>query len=139
MIEKFSVVWRKTKAKPVTVMCRCGSLGFVLCVCTPHESFPEHSNGGGCSGLFICIHYQLDRIKLEGVVDFFSCIKLLRSQRPSLVACAVSESVCHGHCIALRKLYGCVCIEKWKMLIYSHNASGHIHELKLHPFMVLSI
>eukprot|EP00731_Ephydatia_muelleri_P026396 Em0018g496a len=74
MIEKFSVVWRKTKAKPVTVMC---------------------SNGGGCSGLFICIHYQLDRIKLEGVVDFFSCIKLLRSQRPSLVACAEQYAFCH--------------------------------------------
>lgn len=74
MIEKFSGVWRKTKARPMTVMC---------------------SNGGGCSGLFICVHYQLDRIKLEGVVDFFSCIKVFLTKRPSLVACAEQYAFCH--------------------------------------------
>lgn len=81
-----------------------------------YKSFPMHSNGGGCSGLFICVHYQLDRIKLEGVVDFFSCIKVFLTKRPSLVACAVSEAL---YVIVLLSSVAemLVCMMEFKMLI----------------------
>ena len=44
-----------------------------------------HSDGVGRSGTFICIHAQLERLKTEGVVDFFQSIKSARIQRAGLV------------------------------------------------------
>ncbi len=51
------------------------------------------SDGVGRSGTFICIHAQLERLKTEGVVDFFQSIKLARIQRPGLVPDVVSKSL----------------------------------------------
>ena len=39
----------------------------------------------GRTGTFICIHSQLERLKTEGVVDFFQAAKSARIQRPGLV------------------------------------------------------
>ena len=43
----------------------------------------------GRTGTFICIHAQLERLKTEGVVDFFQFIKSARMKRPGIVADSV--------------------------------------------------
>ena len=48
------------------------------------------SDGVGRTGTFICIHAQLERLKTEGVVDFFQFVKSARMQRPGLVMDVVS-------------------------------------------------
>ena len=53
-------------------------------------SLPTHtqkfnSDGVGRTGAFICIHTQMERMKTEGVVDFFQCIKSARIQRAGLI------------------------------------------------------
>ena len=50
---------------------------------------PSNSDGVGRTGTFICIHSQLERLKTEGVVDFFQAAKSARIQRPGLVPDAV--------------------------------------------------
>ena len=49
------------------------------------------SDGVGRTGTFICIHAQLERLKTEGVVDFFQSIKSARVQRAGLVPEVVSQ------------------------------------------------
>ena len=48
------------------------------------------SDGVGRTGTFICIHAQVERLKTEGVVDFFQFIKSARIQRAGLVPDVVS-------------------------------------------------
>ena len=48
------------------------------------------SDGVGRSGTFITIHAQLERLKTEGVVDFFQFVKSARTQRPGFIADVVS-------------------------------------------------
>lgn len=48
------------------------------------------SDGMGRSGTFICIHAQLERLKTEGVVDFFQFVKAARTQRPGVILNVVS-------------------------------------------------
>ena len=43
------------------------------------------SDGVGRTGTFICIHSQLERLKTEGVVDFFQAAKSARMQRAGLI------------------------------------------------------
>ena len=43
------------------------------------------SDGVGRTGTFICIHSQLERLKTEGVVDFFQAAKSARIQRAGLI------------------------------------------------------
>ena len=47
----------------------------------------------GRTGTFICIHAQLERLKTEGVVDFFQFTKSARMQRAGLITDAVSTSI----------------------------------------------
>ena len=47
------------------------------------------SDGVGRTGTFICLHSQLERLKTEGVVDFFQAVKSARIQRAGLVSDAV--------------------------------------------------
>ena len=54
---------------------------FLVCNC---------SDGVGRTGTFICIHAQLERLKTEGVVDFFQFIKSARIHRAGLVCDSVS-------------------------------------------------
>ena len=49
-----------------------------------------YSDGVGRTGTFICIHAQLERLKTEGVFDFFQFIKSARMQRAGLVSDSVS-------------------------------------------------
>ena len=49
-----------------------------------------HSNGIGRTGAFITLHTQLERLKIEGVIDMFQFIKSARRQREGLVNNAVS-------------------------------------------------
>ena len=43
------------------------------------------SDGVGRTGTLICIHSQLERLKTEGVVDFFQAAKSARIQRTGLI------------------------------------------------------
>ena len=43
------------------------------------------SDGVGRTGTFICLHSQLERLKTEGVVDFFQAVKAARIQRAGMV------------------------------------------------------
>jgi protein tyrosine phosphatase len=47
--------------------------------------FAHCSDGVGRTGSFICIHSQLERLKTEGVVDFFQGAKSARIQRAGLI------------------------------------------------------
>ncbi|CAI8002624.1 Receptor-type tyrosine-protein phosphatase delta [Geodia barretti] len=53
------------------------------------------SDGVGRTGTFICIHSQLERLKTEGVVDFFQAAKSARIQRAALVPDAAHYAFCH--------------------------------------------
>ena len=57
-----------------------------------HIPLIPFSNGVGRTGTFICIHAQLERLKTEGVVDFFQSIKTARIQRAGLVPDVVSQN-----------------------------------------------
>ena len=43
------------------------------------------SDGVVCSGTFLIIHSQLERLKTEGVVDVFQAIKSARIHRPGII------------------------------------------------------
>ena len=58
------------------------------------------SDGVGHTGTFICIHAQLERLKTEGVFDFFQFIKSAHMQRAGLVPDSVST------CKSYRSIYG---------------------------------
>ena len=51
---------------------------------------PLFSNGIGRTGVFITLHAQLERLKIEGVIDVFQFIKSAREQREGLVSTPVS-------------------------------------------------
>ena len=51
---------------------------------------PLFSNGIGRTGVFITLHAQLERLKIEGVIDVFQFIKFAREQREGLVSTPVS-------------------------------------------------
>ena len=57
-------------------------------------AFPPDSDGVGRTGVFICLHAQLERLKTEGVVDCFQFIKSARLNRPGLVQNVVSVCIC---------------------------------------------
>ena len=48
------------------------------------------SDGMSRTGTFMTIHYQLERLKTEGVIDFPQAIKSARLQRPGLITNVVS-------------------------------------------------
>ncbi|CAI8002626.1 Receptor-type tyrosine-protein phosphatase F [Geodia barretti] len=54
------------------------------------------SDGVGRTGTFICIHSQLERLKTEGVVDFFQAAKSARIQRAALVPDAEAPACSRG-------------------------------------------
>ena len=49
-----------------------------------------HSAGVGRTGAFCTLSISIDRVKTEGVVDIFHCVKHLRTQRPHMVQSLVS-------------------------------------------------
>lgn len=49
------------------------------------------SSGVGRTGVFIALNIILERMKLEGVVDVFQTVKMLRIQRPAMVQTLVSH------------------------------------------------
>ena len=58
--------------------------------CISHGKYYSHfyihrSDGIGRTGTFISIHAQLERLKTEGVVDFFQFVKSARFQRAGIV------------------------------------------------------
>ena len=73
-----------------------------FCRCSNQMCMFPCSDGMGRSGTFICMHAQIERLKAEGVVDFFQFIKSARLNRPGLVQSVVSLSeikaviVCFG-------------------------------------------
>ena len=59
----------------------------------PHTHTHTCSNGIGRTGVFITLHAQLERLKIEGVVDVFQFIKFARKQREGLISCPVSLQI----------------------------------------------
>ena len=43
-------------------------------------------DGSGRSGVFMVAYSQLEKLKVEGMVDIFQCVRTMRSQRPGIVA-----------------------------------------------------
>ena len=52
--------------------------------------FLYNSDGSGRSGTFLTIYSEIERLKTEGVIDIFQCIKAARIQRYGLVSNEVS-------------------------------------------------
>ena len=50
-------------------------------------------DGSGCSGVFMVVYSQLEKLKVEGLVDIFQCIKTMRTKRPGIVADVVRTCV----------------------------------------------
>ena len=48
------------------------------------------SSGVGRTGVFITLDIILERIAVEGVIDLFQTVKMLRIQRPAMVQTLVS-------------------------------------------------
>ncbi|XP_064386637.1 receptor-type tyrosine-protein phosphatase alpha-like [Halichondria panicea] len=53
------------------------------------------NNGIGRTGMFITLHTQLERLKIEGVIDVFQFIKFARKQREGLVSSPEMYAFCH--------------------------------------------
>ena len=96
--------------KPITVMCRYVIVVIIMAIIlyTRHHvvliyiipiDFQPSSDGMGRTGAFICMHHELERLKVEGVVDIFQCIKASRISRPYLVQNVVSPTANHHYII----------------------------------------
>ena len=55
--------------------------------------FILHSSGVGRTGVFITLHIILERFAIEGLIDVFQTIKMLRIQRSAMVQTLVRTSV----------------------------------------------
>ena len=66
------------------------------------------SNGTGRSGAYVTIYAQIERMKVEGIVDLFQYIKLARLQRVNLVQTLVWCCVCAS--ITVMCVCVCVCV-----------------------------
>ncbi|KAE9553433.1 hypothetical protein FO519_003346 [Halicephalobus sp. NKZ332] len=53
------------------------------------------SNGGGRTGVFIALAIIIDRMNLEHVVDVFTTVKLLRTERPNMVETKEEYQFCY--------------------------------------------
>ena len=51
------------------------------------------SGGSGRTGTYIAISILLDRLKVEGVVDVFQTVRVLRLQRMNMVQTLVSSII----------------------------------------------
>ena len=65
----------------------CVLLVIIFCV---NDNILYCSDGMERTGTFITIHSQVERLKTEGVVDFFQAIKSARLQRTGFVHNTVS-------------------------------------------------
>ncbi|XP_064386521.1 uncharacterized protein LOC135335055 isoform X2 [Halichondria panicea] len=74
IVQEVNAVQMASGNKPIVVMC---------------------NNGIGRTGVFITLHAQLERLKIEGVVDVFQFIKFARKQREGLVSSPEMYAFCH--------------------------------------------
>ena len=68
----------------------CVLLVIIFCVNQLYDNILHCSDGMERTGTFITIHSQVERLKTEGVVDFFQTIKSARLQRTGFVHNTVS-------------------------------------------------
>ena len=52
---------------------------------------PPHSDGMSRTGVFITTMAEVERVKVQGVVDIFQTVKATRSERPHMVSTPVSR------------------------------------------------
>ena len=98
--------WQQANHCDVQVCdCRCNN-GYdtitrhhIVLIYTIPIDFQPSSDGMGRTGAFICMHHELERLKVEGVVDIFQCIKASRMSRPYLVQNVVSPTANHHYII----------------------------------------
>ena len=62
-----------------------------------------YSDGSGCSGVFVVLYTQLERLKTEHLLDVFQGVKSARTQRMGIVHNAVRGVVCHFMCVDLAR------------------------------------
>ena len=43
-------------------------------------------DGSGRSGVFMVVYSELEKLKVEGLVDIFQCVRTMRTRRPGIVA-----------------------------------------------------
>lgn len=53
------------------------------------------SAGVGRSGVFITLSHLLERLQNEGVIDLFSVVRTLRTQRPAMVQTEDQYQFCY--------------------------------------------
>lgn len=69
-----------------SIMYVCGSVGKMgKIVSNVIHNLYASSDGMGRTGTFICIDSELERLKSEGFIDIFQCVKSSRCCRPHLV------------------------------------------------------
>lgn len=59
-------------------------------------SLHADSNGIGRTGVFLTLSIVLERMRYEGVVDMFQTVRMLRTQRPSLVETEDQYQFCYS-------------------------------------------
>lgn len=88
LVNRVNKVQMGTGNRPMIVMCKYVIINFHA---LNRLQLLVDSDGMGRSGTFICIHAQLERLKTEGVVDFFQFVKSARTQRPGVILNVVSQ------------------------------------------------
>ena len=84
-------------------------------------------DGSGWSGVFMVVYSQLEKLKVEGMVDVFQCVLSMRTQRPGIVEDVVRTFVNSRYSLIDVGLFlGLFCIET-------------IWDLFPHPIRLLSI
>ena len=98
MLDMITKAQMSSGNRAITVLCNTVShTSSVLADCSPLPSphpplsLPPLSDGVGRTGTFICLHSQLERLKTEGVVDFFQVVKSAHIQRDG----PIPYAVCH--------------------------------------------
>ena len=88
LVDLLSKAQRSSPSRHTIVMCRY--MNNILWIDKVDDTILTfYSDGVGRTGTFICLHSQLERLKTEGVVDFFQGVKSARIQRAGLVPDAV--------------------------------------------------
>ena len=95
MLDMITKAQMSSGNRSITVLCKSVSVLERERVWSHLSPLLPYSDGVGRSGTFICLHSQLERLKTEGVVDFFQAVKSARTQRAGLVPDAVCRTSLH--------------------------------------------
>ena len=89
LVDQLTNAQTKSSAKRTIVMCRFEKYHIYLSVYN-QIVYLYYSDGVSQTGTFLTIHFQVERLKTEGVVDFLQAIKSARLHRAGLIPNTVS-------------------------------------------------